>query len=321
MRLRLAGFPVRIHPSFLLIAALLGAGGGGDLSLVVAWVVIAGVSILLHELGHAVAFRRFGVGSRIELHAMGGVTIPVSGSGLAPGQQVAVSAAGPLTGLAVGLVVLAGVRLAGYQPDTQLGGGIVRDILFANIAWSLVNLLPVLPLDGGQLLAAVLRIVTRGGGEIATQVISLVTVVGVGVLAVGHGYALGAALLAWFWFIGARDLAARRRPRPARVAAPADRDQAMRVALAGYAAAPGDASGARLVLAYAAAGRVEEALSLVEGPQSAHLGPLSREALVVALQAAGGRAEAPGPGPARPGAPGEVVSSPPHPGDGSPRGG
>lgn len=290
MQLTVAGFPVRIHPSFLLIAAVLGAGGGGDLSLVIAWVIVAGASILLHELGHAITFRHFGVRSRIELHALGGVTIPVSGRGLRPAQQVAVSAAGPLAGLAVGLSLLAALRLAGYQPDGSFSDDVIKDLLFANIVWSLVNLLPVFPLDGGQLLSCLLRIVTGGGGELATQVISLVTVVGVGVLAVTHGYGLAAALLFWFWFIGARDAAAGRgrRRRVDSPPPPAPHPEVvLRAALAEYAASPNDVSGARLVAAYARAGRLDDAVSLVRGPQSVHLGPLSRQVLVAALREAG----------------------------------
>lgn len=294
MQLTVAGFPVRIHPSFLLIAVFLGAGGGGDLSLVIAWVFVAAVSILLHELGHAVTFRWFGVGSRIELHALGGVTIPVSGRPLRPGQQVVVSAAGPLSGLALGLGLFAALRLTGYQYGGGFADDIVRDILFANIVWSLVNLLPVYPLDGGQLLGGVLRIVTRGGGEMATQVISLLTVLGVGALAIAHGYTIAAALLFWFWFLGARGFAARRAgPRPVEPAPRPDPEALLRAALAAYAAAPGDATGARLVAAYAYAGRLDDAVSLVEGPQSARLGPLSRQVLATALRDAGGGVAAP----------------------------
>ena len=305
MRLTVAGFPVRIHPSFLLIAVFLGAGGGGDLSLVIAWVFVAGVSILLHELGHAFTFRLFGVDSRIEMHAMGGVTIPVSGRGLRAGQQVVVSAAGPLTGLAVGVGLYAVLRLTGYQSHPgSFADDIVRDILFANIVWSLVNLLPVYPLDGGQLLGGVLRLITRGGGEVATQVISFVTVVVVGIVALDNGYTIAAALLFWFWFLGFRDAAARRGaqrrveqppPRP-------DPEAVLRAALAQYAASPNDETGARLVAAYVYAGRLDDAVSLVEGPQSAHLGPLSRQVLDQALRASGRAAGAT--------ADGEPMSSP-----------
>ena len=76
LRFTVAGIPVRVHPLFWLIALLLGAAG--DPLLLPAWVLVIFVSILIHELGHALAFRRVGQDSRIVLHMAGGLTIPES---------------------------------------------------------------------------------------------------------------------------------------------------------------------------------------------------------------------------------------------------
>ena len=83
----LMGFPVRVHPAFFILPLLLGAGftglayqiglNAGVILLVLA--VVFFVSILVHELGHALAFRYYGYPCRIMLYWMGGLAIPDSG--------------------------------------------------------------------------------------------------------------------------------------------------------------------------------------------------------------------------------------------------
>src|SRR5512147_2302977 len=76
LRFSIAGIPVTVHPLFWLIALLLGSSG--DLLLIPIWVAVVFISILIHELGHAFAFRRFGQRSQIILHFAGGLTVPQS---------------------------------------------------------------------------------------------------------------------------------------------------------------------------------------------------------------------------------------------------
>ncbi len=71
MRFRLAGFPVEIHPSFFILAVLLGLGAG-DVRLILLWVAVVFVSILTHELGHAIVGRSYGLQPQIRLYSMGG---------------------------------------------------------------------------------------------------------------------------------------------------------------------------------------------------------------------------------------------------------
>ena len=70
MRFTLAGFPVQIHWSFFLVAALLGFSR--DLYVLLVWMGVVFVSVLLHEMGHALVGRRFGMHPEIFLYAMGG---------------------------------------------------------------------------------------------------------------------------------------------------------------------------------------------------------------------------------------------------------
>ncbi|RPJ20761.1 MAG: peptidase [Chloroflexi bacterium] len=171
----LAGIPVRVHPLFWLIAVLLGSSG--DILLLPIWVLVIFVSILVHELGHALAFRRYGQESRIVLHFAGGLTIPepVSwGSGYAnvahsPNQQIFISLAGPGAGFGLAALVIGFVLITGGSVGTTwllgliplplnalmpFGGRIlnvlVSLLLWVNVFWGLINLVPVYPLDGGN---------------------------------------------------------------------------------------------------------------------------------------------------------------------------
>jgi Zn-dependent protease len=180
LRFSMAGFPVRVHPSFWLIAILFGASG--DLLLLPIWVLVVFVSILIHELGHALAFRRYGQRSEVVLYFGGGLTIPEPvywGSGVAnvsltANQQIFISLAGPGAGfLFAGLVLAIVLVIGGYVIPIWLGfiplplnavvpfGGIVvtaliRMLLWVNIFWGLINLAPVHPLDGGNVARNVL---------------------------------------------------------------------------------------------------------------------------------------------------------------------
>ena len=176
LNFRLAGFPVRVHPLFWLIAVLLGYSSGNVLQILI-WVLVVFVSILIHELGHALAFRRYGLSSQIVLHFAGGLTIPEStlwGSrwanvALGPNQNIFISLAGPGAGFLFAALVMAGVVLVGGSIITTrllgiipfpgfavlpFGGNLlslfVTSLLWVNLFWGMINLLPVYPLDGGN---------------------------------------------------------------------------------------------------------------------------------------------------------------------------
>jgi Zn-dependent protease len=145
---RLLGFPVVVEPWFWLITLLIGAGRPAELF--PPWLIAAFVSILLHELGHALMGRFYGLDSSIRLYSFGGVTF-VQGSGsLRPLQDALIYLAGPMAGFAFGLVVFALAELVPFE--TLFARVLISDLLWINIAWGLVNLLPVLPLDGGHIM-------------------------------------------------------------------------------------------------------------------------------------------------------------------------
>ncbi|MCC6300973.1 MAG: site-2 protease family protein [Anaerolineales bacterium] len=181
LRFTVIGIPVRVHPLFWLIALLLGSSGA--LIEIPIWIFVVFVSVLIHEMGHALAFRWYGIHSQIVLHAMGGLTVPVAtawGTGWAsvspnPKQQIVISLAGPFAGFAFAALVMAGVaasggalltsKLFGFLPLpltalVPFGGNLpsifLTMLLFVNIFWGLFNLLPVYPLDGGQVTRSLL---------------------------------------------------------------------------------------------------------------------------------------------------------------------
>ena len=204
---RIAGIPVRVEMSFLLIAVLLGFGARSG-ALLVVWVAIVTGSVLLHELGHAFAFRRYGQEPQIFLQGMGGLT---SGSGepLPPRRDVVVSLAGPLTGmLLLGLPALWLSRTATDLSPTART--VLSDVVWVNIAWSVLNLLPVLPLDGGRVSAALWALGTGGEGRRQAHVLSVVVAGAGGAYAFAKGYPFGALFAGFFAAYNVSQLSAAR---------------------------------------------------------------------------------------------------------------
>jgi len=121
LHFRLLGFPIRIHPAFWVVALLMGFYGGDNEPLtVLAFMVAVLVSIIVHELGHALMFRRYRIESHVVLYHFGGLAVPdsmdsVAGYGRSSRyQQLMVSIAGPLAQLLLAMVVILGLRLGGY---------------------------------------------------------------------------------------------------------------------------------------------------------------------------------------------------------------
>jgi len=178
---RVGGIPVRVDPTFFVIIVILGFDPRNpQLTFIVSWVAIAFVSVLLHELAHAVAFRRFGVQPNVTLYGMGGLT---SGSGeLTPMQSMAVSAAGPVSVLV--LIGLPALWLRSQGTITSYEGRVIlSQIIWINVGWSLLNLLPMLPLDGGNITRSLLDMVTRGKGRRPAEVLSVIAAVAIGLVA------------------------------------------------------------------------------------------------------------------------------------------
>lgn len=140
--------PVRIFPIYWIFTAILSLLlAGGNIFQAIIWMAIIFVSILFHEFGHALTAKMFGRKPRIELVAMGGITYH-DGDKLPFWKQFLITLAGPLFGFL--LAIAAG--FVGEATKTPALKTIFYQTYVINMLWTVINLMPVLPLDGGQLL-------------------------------------------------------------------------------------------------------------------------------------------------------------------------
>lgn len=206
---RLFGIPVTIHPTFLLIAALLGLSSR-RVSLLFAWVGIIFVSILIHELGHALTARSFGAEVEIELNGIGGLTSwSAPEEHLGPGRRALVAAAGSGVGVMFGGLVWLFERYAG--PFFGVADFIVSNLIVVNVFWGLLNWAPIRPLDGGHLFSSLLQKVAPRHAERIANVIFLMTAAAALAFAL-WSRAIFLALLAGWLLMG--ELTRGRPPRP-----------------------------------------------------------------------------------------------------------
>jgi len=187
-RFRLGSIPVEVHPSHLLVSAVLAlqtlprSSGGGDSAMgpmvahVLSWVTIVFVSVLVHELGHALASRAFGYQPSIALVWLGGHTQPNAPGPIPWHRDVLLTFAGPLFGLMLAGVAW-GVRhtVTRASPDAF---AFFNLLMYANLFWTVLNLLPVLPLDGGRISTAIsMRLFGPRGFVVAQGLAFLVSAV------------------------------------------------------------------------------------------------------------------------------------------------
>lgn len=146
--------PIVIHPAFWIFAALIGYVNSLSLIGTLVWVVVIFISVLFHEFGHALTAFCFKQRPRIELVALGGLTYH-EGKKISFGKQFLIVFNGPFFGF-----ILFGIAIFLLQyPALQQGNiGLILQLLKGvNLFWTACNLLPVFPLDGGQLLRIILE--------------------------------------------------------------------------------------------------------------------------------------------------------------------
>ena len=202
LRWSMFGIAVRVHPMFWLVSVIMGADLlRAGIRFLLIWVVCMFVSILIHELGHVCAGLAFGSRGHIVLYGFGGLAIG-SNRLTRRWQRVAVSFAGPLAGFvflgmlfvvlwiwdpqailvyvdmvirALGLPIdnFADFRLVGPRLN-HIAFFVVGNLIFINLLWGLVNLLPVWPLDGGMICREVCEGASPDRGLSSSLGISLV---------------------------------------------------------------------------------------------------------------------------------------------------
>ncbi len=218
---RLFGFEIRVHVSWAIILAVIAVTVvtqvgtmAPESSAALRWTlgaVVAGaflISALAHELGHAIAARRFGApGKTVVIYFFGGAATPTLEM-KTPREEIVAALAGPLVSLLIGAILMAvarlGSALGGDAPEIVGQVALVVGVL--NLALGLVNLLPAFPLDGGRVARAIgwartgepergLRVAARVGRWIG---IGLGVVGVVLILTMDSADGLMVALAGWF---------------------------------------------------------------------------------------------------------------------------
>jgi len=179
------GIPVRIEPVFLVMMGVLAFANGYTGALIPVFMAVAGLSVLIHELGHAGAHRAFGARPDITLTGFGGVTMgPVHPRG----RSLVVTLAGPGAGFLTAALGAALSRVVGS------GGSVAQialaELIWINVIWGVFNLLPIIPLDGGHVAADLF-------GPRAAQVLSVAVAAGL----VGLGLYTDRVFLAFIGFL------------------------------------------------------------------------------------------------------------------------
>jgi Zn-dependent protease len=202
---RVAGIDVFLHPTFLLLLAFVAMTQGGIASVVLMAAVFG--CVLLHELGHALTARQFGIATQdITLYPIGGVArlrdLPRD-----PGAELLIALAGPAVNvmIALALVTLRWLGLFGspWNPSLSLLTPLVDELIVVNVILALFNLIPAFPMDGGRVLRALLSgWLGRARATTIAAGIGRGLALAFGIYSLMHG-SLIQVVLAWFIYVAA----------------------------------------------------------------------------------------------------------------------
>ncbi len=191
-RFSLFGFPVSIGVDFLLIAAILAIQARTGIY-IAEWVVVVAASILVHELGHAFALRRYHINPEIRLWGMGGLT--VYGFVLPPRKSLLVSLAGPAVGVPVAIVVMV---VKPWLPSIEPLQIVATDLIYINLFWGVLNLLPISGLDGGNSVISIFEMWMGDRGRRPALILVGICSVVIAIVAVVTGFILLAIVIGFF---------------------------------------------------------------------------------------------------------------------------
>lgn len=178
---RVAGSEIRIHLTFFLLLLWIGLAAfqqGGQAAAVdgVLFIVAVFACVVLHELGHAIAARRYGIKTpTITLLPIGGVA-QLERMPEKPSEEIVVAIAGPLVNVAIAAVLIlflgAHADLAAISSIENPQPGFLTRLAVVNVVLVLFNLIPAFPMDGGRVLRALLAM--RFSRVQATQIAATV---------------------------------------------------------------------------------------------------------------------------------------------------
>jgi stage IV sporulation protein FB len=205
LNFRLLGIPVRISPWFWVVGVMFNLGADVPLQIVAIWVACVFVSILVHEFGHGLTAKAFGFRPFIVLHGMGGACAS-DASRETFGQRLAILLMGPgaqfllLGGVfvyaflvwhvglfgdwvlmreALGFPYERGRLIAVFNDMTGWSRFTFYSLVRINLLWPLINLLPIWPLDGGQICQTLLGRADPVHGPRRTHIAGMITAGGI----------------------------------------------------------------------------------------------------------------------------------------------
>lgn len=209
---RISGIDVYLHFTFLLLILWIGLAywqmeGTVDAVLAgVGFIVALFACVVLHELGHALAARKFGIRTRsIVLLPIGGIA-SIERTPEDPHQEILIALAGPAVSFGIAgilwLVLSAAGGIVAVDSLSLSESGFLQRLMLVNLLLGAFNLLPAFPMDGGRVFRALLSL--RLGPVRATRIAALVAQAAAMLLAlIGLRYNLFLVLIAMFIWIGA----------------------------------------------------------------------------------------------------------------------
>jgi stage IV sporulation protein FB len=201
---KLFGIPVGVHVTFLFVALLgMNRYRGWDIAM---WTLAAFVSILAHEMGHALVARGFDAkGVSVSLYGLGGVTRYTHARGMDHWKSFLISAAGSSVGIALGGSLWLANNSGVFDGVSNEVAVLIDSVIFTSLVWGILNWLPVEPLDGGHMVESFVSMFSEKGAPLISQIITWITVVIIVPYAWLNGYLFGAIILVVFAFAGLRE--------------------------------------------------------------------------------------------------------------------
>ncbi len=193
------GFPVRFELWFWISALFIGLRGADHIGYALLWVGLVTFSILVHELGHAFAYRHYGTESSISMHGLGGATRAESAGHLHAKQRIVVSAAGAVTEMIL-LGLPAWILMQTWSPF-GLAGLVLQWLFWINVVWALVNLVPASPMDGGHIFDELVYLKTGEHKPTLVSKVSIATSVVMIVIGLLNGLTFMAFLFGYMIYI------------------------------------------------------------------------------------------------------------------------
>ena len=201
---KLFGIPVGVHATFLFVA-LLGATAyrGWDIAV---WTGAAFVSILAHEMGHALVARGFAAsGVNVMLYGLGGVTTYSHTRAMEHWKSFIISAAGSAVGIMLGGAVWFSVQSGVFDGVGHETTVFIDSLFFTSLVWGILNWIPIVPLDGGHMVQHLIAIFSEKRAPLISQIVTWTAVAIIVPYAWVNGYRFGVFIVVMFAISGLRE--------------------------------------------------------------------------------------------------------------------